>query len=429
MPHIRYLLPLALLLLPGIAAASAGGFDAGAATRAYLDTLGSEARERSDDYFEGGYWLILWGTLVAVLSEWILLRFGLSARFRDWGERIGRRRWLVPAVYATPYVVVSSLILLPWSIYTGYLREKQYGLMNLDFGAWLGEQAIGLAIAIVGLAIFLPIFFAVIRKSPRRWWRWATGVAAVFIALAALIAPVFISPLFNEYTPMAEGPLRDRIIAMAEANDVPADNVYVFDQSRQHDRISANVSGLAGTLRISLNDNLLERGTPEEVEAVMGHELGHYVLDHALIGVVVFTLIIGIGFFLVAKLTPPILARYGARWGVRGIDDPAVWPVFMILLALYMFVMTPVTNTVVRTFESQADAFGLDAARRPDGFASVAMKLSQYRKIEPSSIEEFVFFDHPSGRTRVRMAMDWKAENMEDPQMVVPGATESERRE
>lgn len=417
------------LVAPAVAAAAiTGGFDPEVATRAYIDTLQGAARERSDAYFEGGYWLILWGTLVAIVSEWILLRTGLSARFRDWGERITKRRWLVPAIYAVPYVIVSSIIVLPWTIYTRFVREAQYDLMNLSFGGWLGEQAIGLGIAVIGLALFLAVLFAVIRRAPRTWWLWGTGVVAGFIVLTALIAPVFLSPLFNDYTPMAEGPLRDRILAMAEANDVPADDVFVFDQSKQHDRISANVSGLLGTMRISLNDNLLERTSPAEVESVMGHELGHYVLGHVWAGVAYITAIIGLGLFLIAKLTPRVLARYGERWGVRGIDDPAVVPIFVVILSAYLFVMTPVLNTMTRTFESQADSFGLDAARQPDGFAAVSMKLSEYRKIEPSAFEEAVFFDHPSGRTRVRMAMDWKSENVENPSMVRQATVAPDRR-
>lgn len=414
---LRLVIAALLLLAPAMAAAmapaSVDGFDVDAATRAWLDTLDPEARARSDAYFEGGYWLLLWGTLVAIAAEWVLLHFGLSARFRALGERITRRRWLVPAIYAVPYTIVSSLIVLPWTIYTDFIREGQYGLMNLGFGAWLGEQAIGLGVAIIGLALFLMALFAVIRRAPRTWWLWGTGVVAAFIALTLLIAPVFIAPLFNDYTPMAEGPLRDRILAMTEAHDVPADDVYVFDQSKQHDRISANVSGLFGTMRISLNDNLLERTSPAEVEAVMGHELGHYVLDQIYWIIGLLTLIFGLGLFLIAKLAPRLIARHGERWGVRGVDDPAALPVFSIILTVYMLVMTPALNSMTRVFEAQADAFGLDAARQPDGFAAVSMKLSQYRKIDPGPIEELIFYDHPSGRARVRRAMEWKAANSE----------------
>ncbi len=394
------------------AAATAQGFDVDAATRAYLDTLQGAARAKSDPYFEGGYWLLLWNALVGIASAWTILHFGWSAAWRNRAERMSRRRWLQAAIYAVPWTIVSALIVLPWSIYVGWYREKQYDLMNQSLGAWLGEQGIALGVSVITTAILLAIVFAVIRGSPRRWWLWATGAVTALIAVGILVAPVFISPLFNEYKPMAAGPLRDQILGMARAKNVPADNVYVFDQSKQHKRISANVSGLGPTIRISLNDNLLNRASPPEVKAVMGHELGHYVLNHIPKTIAVLALIVLVGLFLLWWLTPRILARRGEKWDVRGSDDPAVVPLFTIILTVYFLAMTPALNTLIRVNESEADAFGLDAAREPDGFALTAMKLSEYRKIEPSAFEEAIFFDHPSGRTRVRMAMEWKAQHL-----------------
>ncbi|QAY79875.1 M48 family peptidase [Sphingosinicella sp. BN140058] len=395
-----------------LATAASVGFDPDLATRAYLDSLTGPARARSDAYFEGGYWLLLWGMLVSLASAWTMLRSGWSASWSRWAQRVTRRRWLQPALYALPFVLVSSLIVLPWTIYTDWYREKQYGLMNLGFGGWVGEQVTGLGVTLVVTAIALVIIFAVIRATPRSWWLWASATMALFLAFGALITPVFISPLFNTYEAMPEGRLRDQIIGMAKANGVPAENVYVFDQSKQHDRISANVSGLGPTIRISLNDNLLRRATPAEVKAVMGHELGHYVLGHIWILIGCVSLIFLGGFLLLWWLTPRILARWGERWGVHVPSDPAVMPLFTAVLAVYVVLATPAVNTLVRTEESAADRFGLDAAREPDAFASTAMKLSEYRKIEPGVLEEAIFFDHPSGRTRVRAAMRWKAEHL-----------------
>lgn len=402
------------------AAAAAPGFDVEAATRAYLDTLQGAARAKSDAYFEGGYWLLLWNALVGIVSAWLILRLGWSAAWRRWAERMTKWRWLQPMLYALPWTIVSALIVLPWTIYTGWYREKQYGLMNLSLGAWFGEQAIGLAISVVFVAILLAIVFALIRRAPRSWWIWSSASVTALIALAIAVGPVFISPLFNEYKPMAAGPVRDQILAMAQANRVPADNVYVFDQSKQTKRISANVSGLGPTIRISLNDNLLNRTSPAEVKAVMGHELGHYVLNHIGKSIALLTAIVALGLFLLWRLTPLILERWGAHWGVTGPDDPAATPVYAILMTLYLLAMTPALNSMTRIFESEADAFGLDAAREPDGFALTAMKLSEYRKIEPGPLEEAVFFDHPSGRTRVRMAMEWKARHLAELQARSP---------
>ena len=410
--NIAKILALVAFAAPLPAFASAAGFDPDAATQAYLDTLKGAARTKSDAYFEGGYWLLLWGTLVAVLSELIVLQTGLSARFRDWAEGVTKRKFLQYMLYALPYSAFGTIMILPWTIYTGFIREKQYDLMNQSFGDWLGEQGIDFLVSTVMIAIIIACIISGIARSPRRWWVWASGFTAAFLALFIMVAPVFINPLFNTYTEMPKGPLRDRIVAMAASQNVPAEHIYVFDQSKQHKRISANVSGLGPTIRISLNDNLLNRSTPDEVAAVMGHELGHYVLGHVWKIVIAFTLIFTLAFFIASRIVPGILARYGERWKLRGVADVAAIPVYSMVLAVFMLVTTPVTKSIIRVNESEADAFGLDAAKAPDGFASAAMKLSEYRKIEPTSLEEILFYDHPSGKTRVSMSMQWKAKHL-----------------
>ncbi len=127
-----------------------------------------------------------------------MLRFGWSAAWRNWAERVTRRRWLQPALYAFTFFIASSLLALPWTIYTDYFREKQYDLMNLGFGAWLGEQTISTLVGTIIGAIFLTVIFAVIRHAPRSWWLWGAGAITGLLALGIMIAPVFISPLFND---------------------------------------------------------------------------------------------------------------------------------------------------------------------------------------------------------------------------------------
>ncbi|WP_373491686.1 M48 family metallopeptidase [Parasphingorhabdus sp.] len=405
---------------------AASGFDVEQASRAYIDSLQGAELEKSNNYFEGGYWLIFWGALIGVLVDFLILQSRFSARFRDWAERVTSRKWLQPGLYALPYIFAGFLLTLPWTIYRNFFREQQYGLMSQDFGSWFGEQMIGLVISLIVFPLLVMAIFAVIRRAPKTWWIWGTGVIASFLFIALLLGPIFIAPLFNDYSEMADGPMRDRIVAMAAEYDIPADHIYVFDQSRQHKRISANVSGIGPTIRISLNDNLLERTGPDEVAAVMGHELGHYVLGHTWRTVLILALIVAVGLWIVARLAPRLIERHGARWGVRSVADPAAIPLLSLLLTLYFFAATPVLNSLIRINESDADRFGLDTARKPDGFAKVAMRLSEYRKIEPGTVEEMLFFDHPSGATRVRMAMQWKADNVENPVMMNPGQLEQE---
>ena len=396
------------------------GFDVEAATRAYLDTLQGPARAQSDAYFTGGYWLILWGALVAILSDWVLLHFRIASGIRAWLERrIGGWR-IVTWATALGYTLLGFLIALPWTIYTSFFREREYGLMNQSFGAWFGEQATSLAISLLMNSLLTLAIYAVIRRSPRRWWAWATGVVGVFLMIGLVLGPVFIAPLFNTYTELPAGPLRTRIVAMAASENIPASHIYVFDQSKQDKRISANVSGLGPTIRISLNDNLLKRTSEDEVVAVMGHEMGHYKMGHIWIGLAFYVVLIGFGLFLTSRIAPWLIRRYGARWGVRDLADPASLPVLGICLTVYFFLATPLINTMTRIDESQADAFGLDVAQQPDGFATSAMRLSEYRKIEPGPLEEALFFDHPSGATRVRMSMAWKKAHVPNAQIVVP---------
>lgn len=396
------------------------GFDVEAATRAYLDTLQGPARAQSDAYFTGGYWLILWGALIGLLSDWLLLHFRIASGIRAWLERrIGGWR-IVTLATALGYMLLGFMITLPWAIYTGFFRERQYGLMNQDFGAWSGEQATSLGISLVFGPLIALAIYATIRRSPRRWWLWATGVLGVFLLIGAVLGPVFIAPLFNTYTELPAGPLRARILDMAARQNIPASQIYVFDQSQQDKRISANVSGLGPTIRISLNDNLLTRTSDDEVVSVMGHEMGHYKMGHIWILVAFFLALIGFGLFLISRIAPWLIRRHGARWGVRDLADPASLPVLGLCLGAYLFLATPLINTATRIDESQADAFGLDVAQEPDANATVDMRLSEYRKLKPGPIEEALFFDHPSGATRVRMAMEWKKAHVPNAQIVVP---------
>ena len=414
---------LALVMLPSAAhaAAQAGGFDVETVTRAWLDTLQGPARAKSDAYFEGGYWLIAWGALVSVLIDGLLLRFGLSVRFRNWGERLFKRPAGVTWVTALCYSLAGFVLTLPWVIYTGFVREKQYDLMNQNFAAWLFDMAKDLGINLVVFPLIAMAVYGVIRRFPKNWWLAATGVIAAFLAFGMLLGPVYIAPLFNTYTELPAGPIRDRIVAMAQSKNIPAQHIYLFDASKQTKAISANVSGIGPTMRISLNDNLLNRSTPQEIAAVMGHEMGHYVLNHVWWGLAFFSALAALIMVLVARIAPALIARYGTRWGgIRDLGDPASMPVLGILIATFMLIATPITKTMIRVDESQADAFGLDVAQEPDGFASVAMKLSEYRKIEPGPIEEALFFDHPSGATRVRMSMQWKKDHVPGAQMVTP---------
>lgn len=402
-----------VLVIPAGAQASAT-FDAEAATQAYLASVPADFKDRSDSYFEGGYWLLLWNFLLGSVIYLVLLTTGWSARMRDVAERVTRWKSVHVFVYAAQFTVATALLSFPMTVYQGFFREHEYGLATQTFGAWMGDQLKGLVLGLVLGGLFIMVLYRVLRSAPKTWWVWGSAVSLVGLVIIALIGPVFISPIFNTYTTLDDPAVAGPILSMARANGIPASEVYVVDASRQTTRISANVSGFLGTERITLNDNLLSRTTLPEIEAVMGHEMGHYVLNHMYKMVLFFGVVVVLVFAVLFRGSTWALGRWGARWGVRGVDDPAGLPLLGLIAGVLFFVLTPVLNSYIRTQEYEADIFGLNAARQPDGMAQVSIKLGEYRKLDPGHWEEMIFYDHPSGHTRIFSSMRWKAEHLDD---------------
>lgn len=392
--------------------AVSGHFNADAATAAYLATMTPAARARSDAYFEGGYWLMLWDFLFGLLVAWALLASRISVRMRDFAARLTRFRWAQTALYAMQYFLLTTLVALPWAAYEGFFREHQYGMSNQGLGGWLGDQAKDLVISLIFGALAAVAIYAVIRKLPKSWSLWGSAVAILFLIFQIAIGPTYLEPVFNKFYPLAESPLKARILSLARANGIPVTQVYEFDASKQTTKMSAHVSGIAGSAQISLNDNLMNRASAEEVQAVLGHEMGHYVLNHVYKGILAIGVLVVIGFAFMSWGFKRVTDKFGERWGFRDVGDVAGLPLLVALFSVYAFALTPVFNTITRSMEAEADAFGLNAARQPDGAAQAALHLAEYRKMQPGPVEEAVFFDHPSGWNRIHRAMVWKAENV-----------------
>ncbi|MDO8500240.1 MAG: M48 family metallopeptidase [Gemmatimonadaceae bacterium] len=401
-------IPLAAQFQPGVP------LDPVAATNAYLATLPADKRAASDAYFEGGYWIGLWDSLITIAIMVLLLRTGISRGMRNLSERRARWRPVQTFLYYAQFVVLTTLLAFPFTVYTGFIREHQYDLSTQNLGQWLGDQAKGLLVAVILGGLAVTALYGVVRRFPRTWTVWGAVVGVILATIGALIAPVFIVPLFNTVTPLTDERLREPILSLARANGIEANDVFVVDASKQSKRISANVSGVFGTMRITLNDNLLNRSTPESVRAVVGHEMGHYVLNHVYKFLMFLSIFIVVMFSFLQWAFGRAVGRWGERWGVRDIGDPAGLPVVVGILVVFTLVTGPLLTSFTRATEAEADMFGLNAAREPDGFAQAALLLSEYRKLDPGPIEEFIFFDHPSGRTRIYASMRWKAEHRAD---------------
>jgi len=402
----------AVIVVPAAAQPSAH-FDVEAATNAYLAQIPPAAKARSDTYFEGGYWLILWDFLYGLVIGLALLNFKWSAGMRDLSERISRFKPVQTFLYWLQYSVVIFVLGFPLAWYEGFFREHKYGLATQTLGPWTGDLMKELLIDVLLGGLVMMLLVGVASRLPRTWHIWGALVTVLFLIFVSLIAPVFLLPLFNKITRLNDPKVTVPIIKMARANGIPVNDVFQIDASKQTTRMSANVSGFGNTMRITLNDNLLRRGSPEEIQSVMGHEMGHYVLNHVYKGMLFYLVVIVTAFAMLRWSLDWSLARWGEKWQIRGIGDTAILPLVFLILSIFFFVLTPIMNTEVRTGEQEADMYGLNASRQPDGFAQAAIHLGEYRKMSPGPIEEWIFFDHPSGRNRIKAAMRWKAENLE----------------
>jgi STE24 endopeptidase len=395
------------------AAQPSAHFDADAATEAYMAMIPPEATARSNAYIEGGYWLLLWDFLYGSAVALLILNLRWSAKMRDLAKRITPFRWLQDALYWGQYLLLTSLLGFPLGYYEGYVREHKYGLATQSFWPWMGDEGKGLLLGLIFGALAIMLLFAIVRWLPRSWWIWGAVALTCMSIVQVAIYPVYILPIYNKVTRLSDPKVTAPILSMAHANGIPTNDVYQVDASRQSKRMSANVSGFANTMRITLNDNLLRRGSPEEIKAVMGHEMGHYVMNH-IPKSLFFDLVVNVIFFACLFWGLQwVLKRWGESWQIRGVGDPAVLPLVFLMAGIFFFVLTPVMNTESWMHEKEADMFGLNAARQPDGFAQAAIHLSEYRKMRPGKWEERFFYDHPSGYDRIHSSMVWKGENLE----------------
>ena len=324
-------------------------FDADAATNAYLAEIPASARSRSDAYFEGGYWLILWDFLYGAAIYLLLLHFGWSAAMRDFTERVTRFKPFQALIYWTEFLIVTTILGTPLALYEGYFRERQYGLATQTLLPWLGDQLILLLVNVVLGGVVSIVLFGVVRRLPRTWWICGAGVSVVFLIFFIMIAPVFIFPLLNKYTVLEDPKITQPILSLARASGIPAQKVYQMDASRQTARMSANVSGYGQIMRITLNDNLLRRGWPEEIQSVMGHEMGHYVLHHIAKDILYFSAVIVISLRCGGHSNGPWLAGENAgRCAELGIPRCFPWSSFWVR-SLPSYTRHSSTRTSART--------------------------------------------------------------------------------
>ena len=383
-------------------------FDPNAATAEYIDSLGPAALQKAHDYTMGKEWMLLWGLLVAAVVTWLIVRWGILDKIE--GRLPERRKNVRAFVVSFAFLIISGVLTLPWSIYDEWWRETAYGRTSQPFADWFGQSALLAGITSLVLAVFMIGVYWLMRRAGKRWWIWSGALTAAVMAFLMLLAPVLIEPLFNKYEPVPPGQVRETVVEMANRAGIPPDKVFMFDGSRQSNNFTANAGGVGSTARVAISDVALKSASIDEVKAVTGHEIGHYVLKHSWLGILFFAVLATVLFWLAEMLYPRFARRFGTD---AKIDDPRGVPVLFFLISLFAIAASPFTNTFGRMLETQADMYSLKTEDRPDALASALVKTAEDRYPRPNAIEEFVFYDHPSVERRVRVAMEWKAAHSE----------------
>ncbi len=383
--------------------------DPQAATATLIDALGAPALAKAAAYTAGNHWLLLWNLVVGGLVAWAIVRSGLLDKV---DARLARRGANARAfVAAIVYFLVSSLATLPWALYAEWWREQGYGRTSQPLADFLGQAALSTLISSVVGALFFVGVYALIRRTGARWWLWSGGLTALTASALLLVAPIAIEPLFNDYKPVPPGEVRVALEVMAKQAGVPADRLFVYDGSRQSNNFTANVAGLGGTARIAISDVAFKGASLDEVKAVTGHEIGHYVLGHVWRGVAMISVLAMVAFLLADRLFPVFARAFGSG---AALPDPRGLPVVLFMVSLFLLLATPVMNTLTRISETESDRYSLQTANLPDALATALVKTAEYRDPRPHPLQELLFYTHPSVERRVLEAMRWKASGRVD---------------
>lgn len=369
-----------------------------------IDALGPEALAKAQAYTTGNHWLLFAGVGVSILIAWIMVRFRMLDRV---AERLQGRSWALGTfLVGVAFFLISAVLELPFTIYADWQRQHAYDLSTQPLGDFLGQLALSEVLSGLLGGLFLLGVYSLIRKTGARWWLWGGGFSALVTVLMLLSGPSLIMPLFNKYEPVPPGEVRTALEKIADDVGIPHDRIFMYDGSRQSERFTANVAGIGPTARIAIADVALKEASLAEVVAVTGHEAGHYKLGHVWRSAIVLPLLAMLFFFLLNRLFAPTARLLGSD---ARLDEPRGLPVFAVVGSVLGLAITPVTNSLTRIGEVEADVYSLQTVNEPDALASALVKTAEYRYPRPSALQEMLFYTHPSVEKRVLRAMEWKA--------------------
>ena len=367
-------------------------------------TLDPERQKKAREYARIRRRLMLVDLAIGGLYTLAWLVFGWSQALKDALLGLTQNEWLLVAGFALVFGLGYLLIELPLSYYEGYLLPHRFGQSNETLDSWVSDQIKGLLVSgILGL-IILEVIYAVLRAFPYTWWLWAGIILLLFSVVLANLAPIILMPIFYKFIPLEEeyADLVERLLRLADRAHTKVRGVYKFDMSRRTKDANAALTGLGNTRRIILGDTLLDEFTPDEIETILAHELGHQVHNDIPIGMLISSIITLGGLYL---------ASLGLEWGVSalGFDGPAdiaALPLLVLVIGLYGLVTMPLSNAYSRWRERRADEYALQATGNGAAYASALIRLANQNLAEadPEPWVEFLLYSHPALSKRIAMA-------------------------
>jgi len=357
--------------------------------------------------------LFMWAGVAlefAVLGAFSLTGLGrwLADRFLAW---TGQRRVLAALGVGFTVWIVHDLLYLPLGI-ARLEHAHAWGMSNLGIADWLRDHYVSLGVGLITDGIVLAGFYALLIWLPRVWWLVAPFAASALAIAYAFLAPILINPLFNDFTPLEQTEWRGqqpRVQALIDKAGVPVQEILVMNGSRQSNHTNAYFAGFGPTRRIVLYDTLLKNHTPDEIESVLAHEIGHWQHDHITKGILLGTLAAVFGCLVLDRLLRRAIGR--PPWQLQSIADPAGVPLVLLLMFLGSWIAMPIANLVSRHFERQADETSLTLADVPATvFITTEQKLARVNKanVAPTPWNVWLFSSHPPTVERIRMAEEWK---------------------
>ncbi len=355
--------------------------------------------------------------LYGLVVLWLVLRWKLSAKYRSLAESKFSKRFLQALIFSPLVILTIDVLELPTGIYQNWV-SRQYGLSVQGWGSWFWDWTKGEVISVIIGVILIWLLYAVIRKSPERWWVYFWLVSLPILLLVFFLQPLVIDPLFHKFEPLAQ---RDpaltasleKLVQRAREN-IPPERMFWMNASEKTTAVDAYVTGFGASKRIVVLDTTIAKATTPQIVYVAGHEMGHYVLGHVPKGLAFFAVLLLVFFYLAYRSIGWVLARWGVQWEVRGVDDCASLPALLLLLSIFFFIANPIGGAFSRYQEHQADQYGLEVTHglTPDSNQVAAQAFNLLGDVdladpEPNPVDVFLFYSHPSIPDRVQFALTY----------------------